>query len=71
MESKMERNLKELGCQSINILHLEDFSECSIFKDQADLNEGKEVEGQKLEDVDGPCGLKRFIPHDKVRISGR
>lgn len=52
----------------INILHLEGYSERGVTKYQLNLNEGKEVEGQKFEDVVGPCGLKLYIPQDTVRV---
>lgn len=48
--------LKDVGYGSINILQLEDFSECDIFKGQLDLNEGQVGRGTTAEGVDGPCG---------------
>lgn len=30
-------------------------------------SEGKELEGQKFQDVVGPCGLKLYISQDTVR----
>lgn len=52
-----------MGCGSINILQLEDYSEYGMAKD--------ELERQKPESVDGPYGLKRYILQDAVGIRGR
>lgn len=52
-----------MGCGSINILQLDDYSEYGMAKD--------ELERQKLENVDGPYGLKRYIPQDAGGIKGR
>lgn len=49
-------NLKEVGYGSINILYLEDFSECGIFKGQLDLIVGHVGRGITAEGIDGPCG---------------